>query len=104
MVDLSSVLNKYFLMALSSDMADGTYTNLSDFNATLSGCLVAAYGILPEDKQHRIEEVLGRFGIDTSEGLTDEQMFEVLGVETKENPEIKVEGNVYTFPTPETKQ
>lgn len=107
--ELSAILNKHFLDVLSNDVANNSLEGMADYNGIITGIAVAMYEHITPDLQASVMNALTVHGIDIHDHLSDNELLEVLGVtqeETKKYDKVNYtkEGNVYTFPTPETKQ
>lgn len=101
--ELGEVLNLHFLSQLARDVENGTQSHLSDFNGILTGLVVALYERVGEDLQGSVINALKVHGIDVNSGMSFDDLDSLVS-DIKESNEVKKEGNVYQFPTPEKLQ
>lgn len=101
--ELGEILNLHFLAELAKDVESGNHSALADYNGIMTGLVVALYERAEDKLQASVVNALKVHGIDVNSGMSFDDLNSLVD-DIKEYNEVKKEGNVYQFPTPEKLQ
>lgn len=101
--ELAEILNLHFLAELAKDVENNEHTALADYNGIMTGLVVALYERSGDELKESVIRVLKVHGIDVNSGMSFDDLNSLVN-DIKESNEVKKEGNVYQFPTPEKLQ